>query len=205
MSRVFYGLEKTPQDRTENDPPLLHHLAESPAETAAQSATGIPTGPLPATTAAPPIPDYAISSRAGPTSKQPAHAVPTAPAAWPVRVWFFSLLSLIGLALLTLALPAQHGLLSPRRLDSRPGARPQAAASPPSSTARATPPAAPSGAAPEASPAPAAPAPAIQREPRPTRPAPSAHTMPLPGHVQRNTANCSEAMLAMNLCTTPSP
>jgi hypothetical protein len=204
MSRLFSRLENASQDRTENDPPLLHHSAEPPSETAAQSAAGIPAEPSPAMAATPVIPDYAISSRVGLASGQPAHAFPTLPAAWPVRLWFFSLLSLIGLALLTLALPAQHGLLSAQRLDSRPGARPQAAALPPS-TARATPPAVPVGVAPDARPTPAAPALVIQREPRPIEPAPSAHTTPLPGPAQRNTENCSEVMLAMNLCTKPSP
>jgi hypothetical protein len=205
MSRLFSRLENASQDRTENDPSLLHHSPEPSAETAAQSAAEIPTEPSPAMAAAPLIPDYAISSRAGLASGQPARAFPTLPAAWPVKLWFFSLLSLIGLALLTLALPAQHGLLSSQRLDSRPGARPHAVALPPS-TARATPPAAPPvGVAPDAKPTPAAPALDIQRETRPIKPAQSAHTTPLPGPAQRNTENCSEAMLAMNLCTTPSP
>jgi hypothetical protein len=204
MNHLYSRLENATQDRTENDPPILHQSAESPAETTAQSAAGIPTEPSPATAASPLIRDYAISSRVGPASEPPAHAFATLPAAWPVKLWFFSLLSLIALALLTLALPAQHDLLSWRRPDSRPGAGPQAAALPPSTT-RATPPAAPVGVAPGARPTQAAPALAIQREPRPAKPAPSVHTVPLPEHAQRNTANCSEAMLAMNLCTTPSP
>ena len=204
MNRLFSRLENATRDRTENDPPSLHHPTESPTETAARSAAGMATEPPPARAAAPLISNYAFFSRAGLASGRPAHAFPAPPAAWPVKLWVLSLLSLIGLALLTLALPAQHGLLSSRRMDSRPGAQPPAAALPPS-TARATSPAAPPGVASGARPTPAAPALAIQREPRPTKPAPLAHPTPLPGPAQRNTANCSEAMLAMNLCTTPSP
>jgi hypothetical protein len=210
MNHLFSRLENAGQDRTKNNPASMHHPAVSPAERATQSAAGIPTESLPTMAAPSLIPAYAIPSRAAPGSEQSAHAIPTPPAAWPVRLWFFSLLSLIGLSVLTLALPARHALLSPQRLDDRPDARPQAATLPRSATpSTATPPAqapaqAAPGVAPGAKPAPAAPL-AIQRETRPAKPAPLARTAPLPGHAQRHPANCSEAMLAMNLCTTPPP
>lgn len=142
------------------------------------------------------IPGYAIATELalpGPIAPPPARSRPL----WTVRLWFFSLLALIGfsLAMLLVPVPAPVAETAPVR-DGAPAGEtaPVAPTVQDSAVATALPPA-PAGPKP----------PPAASEPRPAREAaPPAPPMPVsapPDAASR--ASCSEAMAAMNLCSTP--
>ena len=211
MSRLFSRLEKKEHEPDEGMPPATAGWrAETPVDAATPAAFGHGSdSPLPdeeRPPATPPVlPGYTISSSlSGLHHSAPPHNAAARPV-WPVRVWLASLLLLTGLSLVILALP---GRLLPFAAEQAPAsAAPAAAPSPASPSA-----AAPSAGAPAAGTNPPVP-PASQvvtatpatRAPRtePRGPA-AAGRKPAPSKSSASPA-CSEAMLAMNLCSDSSP
>jgi hypothetical protein len=200
MSRLFSRLENKGYEQSEGAPPASpaqhaepHAVGAFPAPLDSSSGSEAPTPAAVRPPAMPSLlPGYTISSSLG-------MALPPGPAvarsAWPVRLWLASLLLLVGLSLLMFALPERPAPVAAQK-------PPPSAASEPNAPA-ATPPAARNPSVPSASAVvPAAPAPrAPQAEKR--RPAPaSVPAAPVPSG---GSSACNEAMLAMNLCSKPSP
>lgn len=204
MSRLFSRLEDIGHDQTDTVPPAESALkADTHADAASlvpsDDDTRTPDAGMPGQPAmAPLVPGYAIPSRLAVSPQlRPVAARPV----WPVRLWLASLLLLIGLSLLMLALP-EH--LLPLAVQQRPaGAAPDvpAVSRPDATPARpaATPPA--SAVTGMVRPVPTAPAP--RAEPRTTRPV-ATPAAPAPSQPNGSPA-CSEAMLAMSLCSKSSP
>ena len=192
MSRLFTRLENIGQegsDRESPSPPGAEPAPDSnadagPAGTAVGTAVPVPMPPLvPGYAGAPDVPLAAPASSARP--------------AWTVKLWFSSLVLIVALSLAVLFMPRQQWLGTHRPtgvVQSQPvTAAPEPARSAPAEAAF-TP-------APPAAMAPAPQPPArTEAEPAPARPAASRAAAPA-----ANAASCTEAMLALNLCATPSP
>ena len=194
MSRLFSRLENKEHAHIEGAPPAGTHAdAAVPAPDARgadmPAAAGYRSPAMPSL-----LPAYATGAGPGMPPAGPAVARPV----WPVRLWLASLLFLAGLSLLILVLPERLLPLAAQHPPSDSTSRPAAAPALKPAAAIVRNPAAPSaGAVVTASPAPRAP----RREPpRPT--AASAPAAPLPSS---GSSACSEAMLAMNLCSKSSP
>lgn len=216
MSRLFSRLENRGQDEAGLAPPagpapvpdaLPGAAADVPAEAGSGNAAPAPAAAN-SPVMPPLVPGYAISTSLSLPALPP--PVPETRPAWPVSLWLASLLLLIGLSLLVLAMPER---LLPAA--GQPQETPQAApavpaepsAGPPSAAAAGSPAAPPKSAIVTAVPA-LPPASAPRAEPRssaatPT-PAPSTPAAPAP-LPSGGSAACSEAMLAMNLCSKSSP
>ena len=203
MSRLFSRLENKGYEQSEGAPPAgpaqhaePHADAAFPAPLDSNSSSSGSDAPAPAAVRSPAmpslVPGYTISSSLG-------MALPPKPdvarSAWPVRLWLASLLLLVGLSLLMLALPERPAPVGAQK-------PPASAASEPTAPT-ATPPAARNPSVPSASAVvPIAPAPRAPRvEPR--RPAPA--SVPAAPSPSNSSSACSEAMLAMNLCSKSSP
>lgn len=223
MSRLFSHLENIGHDRTDVERP------------AAQQEVRMEGGPLPSMETAPPhppaspspqdaarpnyrsvsatqsqIPGYAIASQLSLSSRPQLPAAPSRPV-WPVRLWFLSLLALIGLSLAMLLWPREDTPAVQRSLPSQSGIVPE-----PSSDAGASSPQLPavpaspakaeakvaagteSGATPSARPGAK---PLAQREPPP----PAADKPASAPAAPAGDAGCSAAMAAMNLCSASHP
>ena len=219
MSRLFSQLENMGHDRDEDAPSASPDEQGRQADAHDRSAasgfpdvTGSPTthgagSDSPASTATaktpairPLVPGYSISSSlAMPRSGLPVAVRPI----WPVRVWLVSLLLLIGLSLLILAMPDRLPPLALRQQAIPPERAPAAA---PAIT-----PAVPAPAAASKPESPAAPSASTIINRLPAAPAPRAEThsaaaAPSPAAPRpADGAACSDAMLAMNLCSKSSP
>jgi hypothetical protein len=210
MSRLFSRLENMGHDHDEGAPSAppeepgrqadTHELAAAPAFPGARSDI-----PLPAATARPPtmpplVPGYAIASAL-------AMSLPSRPIAarpvWPTKIWLASLLLLLGLSLLILALPERLLPLAAQQAPA-PSARPSTDGEP-EAPASVAPAAAPPAAARPASPT--VPSASAIVVPVPAAPAPRAETPSTAAAPPRRDegAACSDAMLAMNLCSKSSP
>lgn len=199
MSRLFTRLENIGQEGSDKGPLSLPEArgAADPPVTPARADAGNSATPLPAVDAAPLpplVPGY-VGAPALPATPLPPATRPT----WTVRLWFASVVSLIALSLFVLLMPQQAA--SPRK---RPATaeqeQPKAAAPAPEAAAAAIAPSLPATVTPAARPiarTDVAPAPA----PAPVRPATPARVTP----PASSAAPCTEAMLALNLCATPSP
>jgi hypothetical protein len=229
MSRLFSHLENIGHDRTDVERPAAEREAStagappSPLETAPPPLPASPPPPPPPLTqnAAKPdyrpassmqsqIPGYAIASQLSLSSRPQIPAAPSRPN-WPVRLWFLSLLALIGLSLAMLLSPRDDTSAAQRSLRTRSGM-----ALEPSSDAETSPPpqfpAAPTvpaspvkaeakvAARTDTAPPPAA-KPLARREPSPPVADKPASAPPAPA----GNASCSAAMAAMNLCSASHP
>ena len=227
MSRLFSQLENIGHDRTDVEKPAPDQEAATagvpPASTQAgpqnlsaapPPLTEAPTRPdySPASTLQPQIPGYAIASQLALSSRPQPAAAPSR-ATWPVRLWFLSLLALIGLSLAM--------LLSPRD-DSTAVQRPPPGAVgmtlTPSGDDEPSPssiPAPPSPSAPmkaetavEKTPTPAA-TPIAKAAEKPTArqqpPRPPSEQPTTAPRAPAGDAGCSAAMAAMNLCSASHP
>ena len=230
MSRLFSRLENKGQDPDDSVAPASPSEADRPTAGQVEPGDSAPASPdskhdlhKDALPARPPVmqsmvPGYAIASSLG-MGVPPTHVV--ARPVWPVWVWMLSLLLLLGSSLLILALPDR--LLPPVQRQPAAIAPPLVKPATPVATATPAVPATATPAVPAPSPAtiaqtdsstassPAASAalapvrtPALPRASR-AAPAlaatPEAVTPPDP----TESAACSEAMLAMNLCSKSSP
>lgn len=217
MSRLFSRLENMGQDQNDSaspDPPPRADRRENAQDDAPASAeTGSGTHATAVSAELPSmrplVPGYAISSSLG-------MAAPPAPVVarpvWPVRLWLLSLLLLPGLSLSILAVPERLLPLATQARTSAsavPDARVLApAAATPAVDARPDRAPAPSAAASAIvtpTPVPAPSAPRAEPRSRITAAVPAPVIIPAaPLHPAADAA-CSEAMLAMNLCSKPSP
>lgn len=215
MSRLFSQLENIGHDRTdvegpgadqkaasEGVPPAStqaapHDLSAAPPLSTATSAQQARPDYTPSSTVHSQISGYAISSQLSLSSRPQPPAIPSR-SSWPVRLWFVSLLALIGLSLAMLLAPRDDGTAV------RPAAQEPAgmAATPAANVAPPPPLPAPSRpvktpAIVEERPVAAAPAdkPAARRQPAPAEQPATAPRAPA------GDAGCSEAMAAMNLCS----
>jgi hypothetical protein len=229
MSRLFSQLENIGHDRTDVEKPAPDQGAATagvpPASTQAgpqdlsaapPPLTEAPTRPnySPASTLQPQIPGYAIASQLA-LSSGPRPPVTPSRATWPVRLWFLSLLALIGISLAMLLSPrddtasVQRPAPGPAAMapelkeDDEPLQPPGVPASPAASSSSVK---AEAGiekksvpaAAPVASPAEK---PVARRQPsRPPADQPATAPRPPAGD-----AGCSAAMAAMNLCSASHP
>lgn len=198
MSRLFTRLENIGQEGSDREPPSLpgaepapdSKVDPGPAGTAVGAAVPVPLPPLvPGYAGAPDVPLAAPASSARP--------------AWTVKLWFSSLVLIVALSLAVLFVPRQQWL-APHRPAGVVQSQPVTAAPEPARTAPAAP-AAPAAAAvmpaPPAAMAPASQPPArAEAEPAPAHPAANRAAAPA-----ANAASCTEAMVALNLCVTPSP
>ena len=219
MSRLFSRLENKGQDPDDGTSPAYRSEADRPEHAGVDAGVFVSTssgsdlranalpGQLPAMQ--PLVPGYAIAS-------SPGMAVPSTPVVtrpiWPVWLWLASLLFLLGLSLLILALPER---LLP--LTTQPPAAVALPTAAPAPAAIAVPVPAPApgpasvartGGASMTSPAASAlPTPVRTAEPlsSPAVPAPAAAVAPVAPAGPSGDAACSEAMLAMNLCSKSSP
>ena len=188
MSRLFTRLENIGQESNDKETEPLPDAQEAARS---QAEANQPDPSVPSAVPAPPplVPGYVGA---------PSHAAASLPEArpvWTVRLWFASLLLLVALSLAVLLMPRQQ-LAAPQR----PAAVVQdlpAAVAPASQKPAAVVAPAPSAAAAPAS-RPTARTEAVPEAPRPA--APGRATAPA-----ASTASCTEAMLALNLCATPSP
>jgi hypothetical protein len=141
------------------------------------------------------VPGYSISSSlAMPPQRLPVAARPV----WPVRIWLVSLLLLIGLSLLILAMPDRLLPLALQQQTTPPERAPAAtSAAAPAAADRPESPAAPSASTTITS-LPATRTPRAETHSAAAAPSPAA---PRPA----DGAACSNAMLAMNLCSKSSP
>ena len=232
MSRLFSRLENRGQDPDDSVAPASPSEADRPTAGQVEPGASAPASPdskhdlhKDALPAQPPVmqsmvPGYAIASSLG-MGVPPTHVV--ARPVWPVWVWMLSLLLLLGSSLLILALPDR--LLPP--VQRQPAAIAPPLVKPATPVATATPAVPAPATATPAVPAPgpatiartdssAASSPAASAAlapvrtpalPRASRAAPAlaatpeAVTPPDP----TESAACSEAMLAMNLCSKSSP
>lgn len=213
MSRLFSRLENIGQGRSDDAPSPAHPAPDPQPETAAPPASFVQAGAVPLPSGAPTIPQLvpAYSISANLSMAPPAPVASTRPD-WGVRLWLFSLLLLIALALLMLALPERMYPISLQRqtpVDAQPSTAPIASVPEP---APAPAPAASIPASPPAvQPVPAEPAPAPAPTPRAARPEPRTTAPPVfraparPASPGSGAAACSDAMLALNLCSPSSP
>lgn len=230
MSRLFSRLETMGQEPSEIPSPAFPAGADrqDPPHATVAAAISAP-GDAGPPAMRPLVPGYAISSSIAMPQSGPAQPRP----AWPVRLWFASLLILVGASLAILAMPERLLPLAARPAPAATEPTPAAASAAPASTAPAS--AVPVAAVPTPAPAPtvrkipapaeplaAAPAPraparaapaaaAAAASERPTPPvarnvvaAPAAAALAVPPPPAENAA-CSEAMRAMNLCSKSSP
>jgi hypothetical protein len=226
MSRLFSQLENIGHDRTDVEKPAPDREAATagvpPAPTqagpqdlsAAQPPlTEAPARPnhSPASTLQSQIPGYAIASQLALSSRPQAPVTPSR-ATWPVRLWFLSLLALIGISLAMLLSPRDDtasvqrqvpgpAAMAPELKEDDEPLQPPGVPAPPSSPAKAeasiekksTP-----AAAPVARPADK---PVARRQPsQPPADQPAAAPRAPAGD-----AGCSAAMAAMNLCSASHP
>ena len=210
MSRLFSRLENIGQGRSDDAPSPAHPAPDPQPETAAPPASFVQAGAVPLPSGAPTIPQLvpAYSISANLSMAPPAPVASTRPD-WGVRLWLFSLLLLIALALLMLALPERMYPISLQRqtpVDAQPSTAPIASVPEP---APAPAPAASIPASPPAvqqvpvEPAPT-PTPRARPEPRTTAP-PVVRAPARPASPGSGAAACSDAMLALNLCSPSSP
>jgi pyruvate dehydrogenase E2 component (dihydrolipoamide acetyltransferase) len=214
MSRLFSRLENMGQDQAGGAP------ADGPGQPADAPADVLPPSPAdagsPSTGFTPtdtpamllPVPGYSISaSLARPALPEIAIPMPAPTGTtvvkpgWPTKVWLASLLLLVGLSMLMLAMPERLLPLAARPAPAD-AATEAAAAVPAASEAAevADRPAPPSASAVVT----AVPAARAMRKPS-AAPAPVAPIAPIAPAPSASSAACSEAMLAMNLCSKPSP
>lgn len=201
MSRLFSRLETLGQEPNEGTAPAAAAGTDHHADT--HGGMTVPAAaPAPVGTVAPALPlvlGYAIS----PDLPMPPPGATLARPVWPVWLW---LLSLIGLIVLSLAV-----LVMPERLLLRPASHQSQPTVPATDTAVSAPPAAAvvtqerplaraasTGATVPGAAAPTAPAPA-------PAPAPAARNPAAAAPPATENAGCSQAMRAMNLCSTTSP
>ncbi|MET0962011.1 MAG: hypothetical protein ABWY05_04230 [Noviherbaspirillum sp.] len=202
MSRLFSRLENIGEGRGDNELSPPHVEAAAPA--AAPAEPDAAPAPARADGMQSVLPGYAISSRLS-----VAPAPPMQSPVWPLRLWFFSLVFLIALSLLMLVVPER--LYSPSQQKQapvvlQPEATPlaPARAAPPSPAVLETAPPPASADTPVPVPVPAAPTP--RPEPRViAAPVPPAPVQAHPAAPASGAAACSEAMLALSLCTPISP
>ena len=212
MSRLFSRLDSRLENRGQEQ-----NEGAPPAESAWQADKGAdPTVPAPSDSAGdtrtpkaatpagspgmpPLVPGYTISSSLASSPREPA-ARPARPV-WPVRLWLASLLLLIGLSLLMLAMPERLLPLEAQQRPASPAPDASAASTPDPATARQAPLPPENAVATVVPPVPAARPP--RAEPRISHPAPTP-APPAPSRSGSSTA-CSDAMLAMNLCSKSSP
>lgn len=215
MSRLFSRLENRGQDEAGLAPPAgpalvpgAHPAAEVPAEAGSGSAA-----PSPAAANSPDmpplVPGYAISTSLSLPALPPPPVPGTRPA-WAVRLWLASLLLLIGLSVLVLAMPERLLPGAVQRTQNTQQAAPAvpAAASdaPPSAAAAGSPAPPPASAIVTVVPRlPSTSAPRAEPRSRTAPPAPPAAAGALAPLPSGGSAACSEAMLAMNLCSKSSP
>lgn len=225
MSRLFSRLENMGQDQNDGalpDPPPGADRQENahgdapapaPAETWRDTHAAAVSAELP--TMRPLVPGYAISSSLSSSLGMAAPPVQVvARPVWPVRLWLLSLLLVPGLSLLVLAMPERLLPLATQARTSAtavPDAPILAPAAPkPAAVARPDRAPAPSAAAsaivtPTPTPLPATSAPRAEPRSRITAAVPAPAIIPAtPLHPAADPA-CSEAMLAMNLCSKSSP
>ena len=234
MSRLFSRLENRGQDPDDGTLPASRSEADRPDNAKVDASAFASTWPgsdihanaLPGQLPAmqPLVPGYAISANPGmAVLSTPFVARPV----WPVWLWLASLLLLLGLSLLILALPERllplpkqpPAAVSPPMVAPAPAAvvvpaatpagKPAAAAAiapSPASVART------GGASITSTAASAIATPARMPEPpragprtSPAVPAPAAAVAPVAPPGPSGDAACSEAMLAMNLCSKSSP
>ena len=233
MSRLFSQLENIGHDRTDVERPAVHQ-AGGTADTAPPAPQTSPHGPsdvpLPGADAAPrpdyrppstapsQIPGYAIASQLA-LSSRPVPAAAASRANWPVRLWFLSLLALIGLSLAMLLSPrddttaVQHAAsrsagVAPEPLDDDAPSLPSPAS--PASPAPSSPPAKAKPAV-EGTPATAAASVArpadkpLARRQLPQPSAPPADPADAAPRAPAGDPGCSAAMAAMNLCSASHP
>jgi len=230
MSRLFSQLENIGHDRTDVEKQAANQEAAEPGLPSASTQEGphrMSAMPPPSATASdrpnaspasavqPHLPGYAIASQLALPARPHSAAAPSR-ATWPVRLWFLSLLALIGLSLAMLLSPRDDTTATPRPASRAagmalgPGGDDEPSPSLPLSPALpALPPAPPEAeAAVGKKPAPAAtpiakaaekPT-ARQQPPRPTPEQPT--TAP---RAPAGDAGCSAAMAAMNLCSASHP
>lgn len=209
MSRLFSRLENMGQDHNDGALPDSPPGADRPevvrddVPAVAETYRDTHAAPVSAETSImrPLVPGYAISSSLGMAA--PPAPVVTRPV-WPVRLWLLSLLLLSGLSLSILAMPER---LLPLAAQSHPStsAVPDdtVPASPASRTAAvARPDRAPASSAAASASVTLAPAPGAPRAEPYNRPTAA---VPAPAIIPAADAACSDAMLAMNLCSKPSP
>lgn len=227
MSRLFSQLENIGHDRTDVERPAAQEqagtadVAPAPAQAGQQNLSAAPP-PLtespaqsnfrPASaTVRSQMPGYAIASQLA-LSDRPQPPAPPSRATWPVRLWFLSLLALIGLSLAMLLWPrddttvAQHP--APRPAATAPEPTGDDALLPPPAVPAAPSASATAGATAQTKAAPAAapvarPAdqPVARRQPS----QPSTDQPATPARAPAGDAGCSAAMAAMNLCSASPP
>lgn len=235
MSRLFSRLENRGQDQSGSAPPAPSTEGDRPGPAPFDAGAPVPARPgsdadvHDATASAAPairplVPGYAIATSLG-------IAAPSAPVVsrpvWPVWFWLLSLLLLLAFSLLVLMLPERLLPLSWQTPPAAPAAVAPVTTAPPlppptpraepragrASTAPATAPAEPVAVPPgPAAPVTAGPA-AVARSGSPSAPAPASRAAEAPAAaivppaVPEATGNaaCSEAMRAMNLCSTSPP
>lgn len=226
MSRLFSQLENIGHDRTDVERPAAEEQSGTagvaPASTRAgpQNLSAMPP-PLkeapakpnysPPSTVRSQMPGYAIASQLA-LSARPQPPAPPSRATWPVRLWFLSLLALIGLSLAMLLWPRDDTTVA-----QRPASRPAATAlEPTEDDALLPPPALPvapsasakAGATAETKPTPAAAPvarPADQPVARRQSSQPAADQPATAPRAPAGDAGCSAAMAAMNLCSASQP
>ncbi len=213
MSRLFSRLENIGQGRSDDTPSPGQPGPDPQPETAVPPASFAQADAVPLTAGAPTVPKLAqpYSISANLSMAQPAPVASTRPD-WGVRLWLLSLLLLIALALLMLALPERMYPTSLQRqapADVQPSAAPVASVPEPAPVQMPAPPAPLPASPPAVQPVPAEPAPAptprsARPEPRTTAP-PVVRALPRPASPGSGAAACSEAMLALNLCSPSSP
>lgn len=215
MSRLFSRLENIGQGRSDDAPSPGHPAPDPQPETAALPASFIQAGAVPLPAGAPTVPQlvqpYSISANL--SMAPPSPGASTRPD-WGVRLWLCSLMLLIAVALLMLALPER---MYPTFLQRHAPADAPSSAAPVASVAEPAPAQAPAPAAsipvspPVVQPVPAEPAPAPVPTPRAARPEPRTTAPPVvraparPASPGSGAAACSDAMLALNLCSPSSP
>jgi hypothetical protein len=230
MSRLFSRLENMGQDQAEGAQPdgprprpgdmPAGAAGPAPVEFGSTSPGSTPGDTPPISL---PVPGYSIlSSLSRPALPEISVAIPAPPVVaasrplWPTRAWLASLLLLVGLSLLVLAMPERPRPLKVQQAPAAAGASVDAVPAIPvvpaaSETAvHADRPALPS-ASPVVNAVPAARRPrtpvaaAVPSPSAPIATAPTAPTAPAATAPSAGSAACSEAMLAMNLCSKPSP
>ncbi|MDB5759972.1 MAG: hypothetical protein JWM30_3261 [Burkholderia sp.] len=224
MSRLFSRLENMGQDQAEGAQPdgprpwpgdmPAGAAGPAPVEFGSTSPGSTPGDTPPISL---PVPGYSIlSSLSRPALPEISVAIPAPPVVaasrplWPTRAWLASLLLLVGLSLLVLAMPERPRPLKVQQAPTAVGASVNAVPAVPAASATAVHadrPALPS-ASPVVNAVPAARrprTPVAAAVPSPSTPIATAPTAPAATAPSAGSAACSEAMLAMNLCSKPSP
>lgn len=229
MSRLFSQLENIGHDRTDVERPAAdQEVGSADAPPATQTRPHGPSAPplpasdaplrpnySPASTAPSQIPGYAIASQLSLSSRPVAPAAPSR-ASWPLRLWFISLLALIGLSLAMLLSPRDDTTAAQRATPRSTGMmqepidddEPSLPTAPPASSAAP----AKAKAAVDSIPAAAAASvarpvdkPVVRRQlPQPPAPPADPPAAAAP-RAPAGDAACSAAMAAMNLCSASHP